>query len=329
MRLIGVIAVLGLALSCGGSDTDEQRSAPGRTPDIRLEVGVGEDGTATPLWTEGIAVNIGRSVAESSAVEHLPLTPEAAAWLDVLREALPAIAERAAEVAVQFDVPAFDATIVAGNRASSDGFGWVPKHIGINVQAFVETYGPPNAEAHARMTRIVAHEYLHLLTYAFYPDHMELRDTPFARALWTMFFEGIGDYVSLSSRWLPDEEGNYSAVTARTLERLEPIFVERLEALATATPAAEEQLRSGIAMGKFDEKWGSLPVALWLHTEAVRCGEEDLLPTMMRLGPKAVLPLARHYVAPELRPALDHLLVMADQAQPDGTPGPCGLVDVD
>jgi hypothetical protein len=296
---IAATAASGFALSCGGAGTD------------------------------GIAVAIGRSAADSFAAEAVPLTSDAQAWLDVLRSALPAIADRAAELAVPFGIPAFDATIVAGNRGFSDGFAWVPTHIGINVQEFADVYGPPNEEAQARMTRIVAHEYLHLLTYAYYPNHPELRDTPFARALWTMFHEGIGDYVSVSSRWLPEEDGTYSEMTARTLERLEPIFVERPEALATATPATEGQLRSGIAMGKFDEKWGSLPIALWLHTEAALCGEPNVLDAIMRLGPTAVLPLARHYVAPELRARLDDLLVMSDQALPDGTPGPCALVAFD
>jgi hypothetical protein len=287
------------------------------------------DGTATPLWTAGIAVAIGRSAADSFAAESVPLTSEAQLWIDVLRAVLPAIADRAAELAVPFDVQPFDATIVAGNRGSSDGFGWVPTYIGINVQEFADVYGSPDDEAQARMTRIVAHEYLHLLTYAYYPNHMELRGTPFARALWTMFFEGIGDYTSVSSRWLPDEDGSYSDVTARTLERLEPILITRLEALATATLEAEAQLRSGIAMGKFDEKWGSLPVALWLHTETARCGKRNVLQTMFRRGPKAVLPLARHHIAPELRPRLDDLLVRSGQAPPEGTPGPCALVDRD
>ena len=71
-----------------------------------------------------------------------------------------------------------------------------------------------------------------------------------------MFFEGIGDYVSVSARWYPDEQGRPSAVAAEALGRLEPILVERLEALVDATPEQESELRRQIAMGKFDQKWG-------------------------------------------------------------------------
>ena len=77
-----------------------------------------------------------------------------------------------------------------------------------------------------------------------------------------MFFEGIGDYVSVSRRWLPDQQSNYSPIAAGTLRKLEPILVERVELLMTANAALEKELRTGISMGKFDEKWGSLPVAL-------------------------------------------------------------------
>ncbi len=274
---------------------------------FRLEPGVLEDGTASSTWTDGIAVAIGRDAAEALESERRPLTPGAAAWLAVLEEALPGVEEGAPRLASLFDLDAFDAIVVAGNRGSSDGFGWIPNHIGINVQAFDETYGHPDDAAVDRMTRLVLHEYIHLLTYAFYPDHMERRDTPLNRALWTMFHEGIGDYVSVSERWLPGEAGAYSPVTARTLRRLEPIFVERLEAFVDATPEEEAELREGISMGKFDEKWGSLPVALWLRSEASVRGERETLVEMIRLGPDGVLPLALRHASPELRPRLEAL----------------------
>lgn len=279
---------------------------------LHLELCVREDGTATPLWTEGIAVAIGREAAEAFEREHRPLTAGASAWLKVLETALPRVAARAPELASLVGVEAFDATLAAGNRGSSDGFGWVPRHIGINLEAFHETYGLPDESAIDRMTRIVAHEYVHLLTYARYPDHRKRRDTPLNRALWTIFFEGIGDYISVSKRWLPDPDGGYSTVTARTLRRLEPIFVERLEALVSATAEEEEALRRGIAMGKFDEKWGSLPLALWLHSEAVMQGEQETLRTMIRLERYGVLPLALQHAAPELRPRLEALQQTVD-----------------
>jgi hypothetical protein len=277
------------------------------TPEIALELSVREDGTATPLWTKGVAISIGESAANDFAGDNLPLSPKADAWLQVLGDALPFVAIRASELAFLFDVPSLDATVVVGNRGSSDGFAWVPSYIGINVQAFADTYGLPTNGASERVVRIVAHEYLHLLTYAFYENHIELRQTPFDRALWTLFFEGIGDYVSVSSRWLPDEQGVYSITAAGTLTKLEPIFIERLEMLATANNELESELRAGISMGKFDEKWGSLPVAIWLHSEVKRCGEAATLQAFFRLERAGVLMLASRHAAPELRPRIKAL----------------------
>lgn len=286
-----------------------QRAASDQRPEIlfTLERGVREDGTATPLWTEGIAVARGREAAEAFERQRRPLTLGARAWLEVLESALPRVEARAPELASLFGMEAFEATVVAGNRGSSDGFGWVPRYVGINVEAFHEVYGPPDDGGIDRMARIVSHEYVHLLTYARYPDHGERRDTPLNRALWTMFFEGLGDYISVSKRWWPDGDGGYSPVTAQTLQRLEPIFVERLEAFVSATAEEEEALRRGISMGKFDEKWGSLPVALWLHSEAAARGEQETLGTMIRLERYGVLPLALRHAAPELHPRLEAL----------------------
>ena len=286
------------------------RQDPGssaQAPRLHVELSVREDGTATGVWAAGTAIAIGEEAANKAVREKIPLSRDAAVWLEVIEAAIPHAETRCAELAEMLDIPAFDATVVVGNRASSDGFGWVPNFVGINVEAFAQTYGPPSDGAVDRATRIIAHEYLHLLTYASYPNHRELRSTPFDRALWTIFFEGIGDYVSVSSRWYPDKQGRYSQVTAETLERLEPIFVDRLERLVTAAESEERDLRSGIAMGKFDEKWGSLTFALWLHSEVRRCGEGSALRKVFRLERASVLPLAERYAGASLKPRINDL----------------------
>ena len=306
MKVLVPVALFLLLASCDKQPSGNAESSS-EQPLLSIELSVREDGTASPVWTEGIAIAIGKETAEAFARESIPLSPHAEAWLGVLEEALPRIEVRAAEVAALFDVPLMNALVVVGNRGSSDGFGWVPNYIGINVQAFAETYGPPDEGASDRMIRIVAHEYLHLLTYAFYPNHRALRQTPLDRALWTIYFEGIGDYVSVSRRWHPDEQGNYSQVTDDTLKMLEPTFVERLEKLAKPAGADERELRAGIAMGKFDRKWGSLSFALWLHSEVKRCGEEQTLQAVIRMERDSVLSLALRYAAPEFKTRLEAL----------------------
>ena len=291
-----------------------------RTPRISLENSVREDGTANRRWTAGIAVSIGARAAGDLARRELPLTRDAEAWLGVLTGAVPLVEVRGGELAALLGVAPLDARVVAGNRGSSDGFGWVPDHIGINVQALADTYGPPDREATDRAVRIVAHEYIHLLTYAFFPDHRERRRTPLDRALCTLFFEGLGDYVSVSRRWLPDAEGTASPAAADALRRLEPILVERLEQFVDADDEREKALRAGISMGRFDEKWGSLPVALWLHSEVKRCGEAATLRTILHLERDGVLLLAERHAAPALQPRIRALHDRIDRARTAAAP---------
>jgi hypothetical protein len=283
------------------SESQELPSASIDSPSITLENGVREDATASSAWTQGIAVAIGETAAYELALEQIPLSPAATAWLQVLANALSKIESRAGELARLFDVQPINAVIVAGNRGSSDGFGWEPDHIGINLQAFADTYGLPGDAATDRMVRIVSHEYLHLLSYSFYPGHRQLRDTPIDRALWTIFFEGIGDYVSLSSRWMPADNGAYADIAAERLGVLEPILFERLEKLVTADETREAELRSGISMGRFEEKWGSLPFALWLHREVRLCGEPGTLQAALRLERDGVLLMASRHAGSEYR----------------------------
>jgi len=300
LKSIGILLLFPLALTVS-VPAQNVSSTPDYLPTLQLELSVREDGTATQQWASGIAIAIGEEAANEAIGQQIPMSPEAEAWFDAIEAAVPHAESRGADLADFLEIQAFDATVVVGNRASSDGFGWVPNHIGINVEAFAQTYGPPDDGAIDRATRIIAHEYLHLLTYDNYPHHRDLRTTPFDRALWTIFFEGIGDYVSVSSRWLPDKQGDYSVVTAAALERLEPVFVDRLERLADATEADEPALRDRIAMGKFDEKWGSLPFALWLHSEAAVTGEQETLRKVFNLERDGVLALAEKHIGPELR----------------------------
>lgn len=276
-------------------------------PQIELSVSVRQDGTAESLWAEGSATQVGVEEAERLVRARLPLSSFAADWLNVLDQSAHEFATRFRKIADRFDVEPINAVIVAGNRGSSDAFGWLPNYIGINVQAFADAYGPPDSESADRLGRIAAHEYLHLLTYAHYPDHERYRQTPIDRALWTMFFEGIGDFVSVSARWLPNQNGDDSPAASEALAILEPLLVERLERLVDATETEEPALRENIASGRFDRKWGSLPVALWLHREARACGDEATLRAALRLQRRGVLALAERNVDDRYRHRISNI----------------------
>lgn len=115
--------------------------------------------------------------------------------------------------------------------------------------------------------------------------------------MWECSKEGLGNLRSLSSRWR-ESDGSLSSHAHETLDRLGPILVERLAALATASPESSATLLAGLSTGPFEHKWGALPVALWLAAE--EAVDPGALAELVAGGPKAVLSLARRHLPPEL-----------------------------
>jgi len=295
------VALLFGLVACSGPDPDTSSL-------LRMEIGVDHDGVASPTWIAGMATGMDPAQAAALGAESHPFTATERAWIVVLERALPVVVARADELAEPFRIEPFPMIVTVGNRSGRDGFGWKPDHLAIDVEAFTAVYGSPDEDALDRMQRILAHEYVHLLTYAAFRDRQVKSATPLDRALWTMFFEGMVDYYSASKRWRPGSDGRDSPASAEALARLEPVLVERLEALASASPSDEPALREGISMGRFDHHWGSLPVAIWLHKEARQRGSRVVLQEYVSLGRAGILPLALRHVAPELRPRVSALM---------------------
>jgi hypothetical protein len=98
---------------------------------------------------------------------------------------------------------------------------------------------------------------------------------------------------SLSAEWVTPS-GDLTPRAQEALEELEPIFVDRLRRLRTASDTDEGELRQGLSSGPFAKKWGALPVALWLAQEAK--GDGRRLRWWVRAGSDGVLDLARHHL---------------------------------
>ena len=130
------------------------------------------------------------------------------------------------------------------------------------------------------------------------------QETPLERALWACLAEGLGNYRSLSPRWF-EAGGGLSEHARDVLGRLEPIFVERLAALASATDANSDGLMQGLSMGPFEEKWGALPVALWLASETAE--DPGALAAWIERGSRGVLVLARRHLPADLAARLPTL----------------------
>lgn len=165
--------------------------------------------------------------------------------------------------------------IVVGNQGGDDAFSIEDHFIGVDLSKWVANFGPPKDETDSnRMIRILNHEYAHLLTKAWLQKHPQDLSTPYSRALFEMFYEGIGNYFSLSDNWV-SSEGEFTDRASKTLEVLVPILKERLEKLKVDEGINEKNLIQGLSNGSFERKWGALPVALWLSN--ITGGSSELL----------------------------------------------------
>ena len=195
-------------------------------------------------------------------------------------------------------VPHAEVTILIGNVAAQDAFTPSPTTIAFDVARMRALYGEADDETSTdRIDRFFDHEYTHLLHEVWREVHPVDLSTPLQRALWDYLAEGIGNYRSLSARWkAPD--GGPSAHAHEVLSRLQPVFTERISALATASEAEETELTKNLSMGPFQQKWGALTVALWLLAEVQT--DDDALARWVSAGPDGILELARLHLPADL-----------------------------
>lgn len=172
------------------------------------------------------------------------------------------------------------ATIVIGNGGGQDAFTHDAVTIGFDTARLHAEYGDAaTAENAARIDRFFRHEYTHLLQKAWLREHPYDASTPLRAALLGVWTEGLGNYHSLSEKWRGE-------AAAKARAELEPRFVARLAALACASDEDADALMADLSMGRFDRKWGALPVALWL------AADEKAIRELVLTGPDGIWALA-------------------------------------
>jgi hypothetical protein len=240
----------------------------------------------------------------SLAAMRRPLTAGERAWADLVHAREAAWEREVHGLAADFEpvAPPVRVEIVLGNRGGSDAFVNDPA-IGFDLAALHEVYGaadlPENAD---RIDRLFRHEYVHLLQKAWLRERPYATDSPLRAAVAEIWAEGMGNYHSLSARWKADD-GRPSAAAAEARAVLEPRLVARISALACAPPERAAGLTADLSTGRFDEKWGALPAALWLEAETAR--SEHALRDFVLAGPNGVWGLAARNLAEPLRTALE------------------------
>ncbi len=205
---------------------------------------------------------------------------------------------------VPFGRMIFDDTIIVllGYMGTDDGFTFKYNMVCLDLSALQGAYGNANLpENYARIDRIFAHEYTHLLhkTWArqkqYYPRNF--RDS----ILWECLYEGIGMFRSLNPKWLPIN-GSLPELTTSTLEKILPVFVDRITTIEKTTMLTSQdktRLHDHLSRGQVHEKWGALPVAIWLAIEAG--GNDERLFKWINLGPDTVIQLAKKYLPAHLK----------------------------
>ncbi|MEN8374563.1 MAG: hypothetical protein ABFS34_03875 [Gemmatimonadota bacterium] len=295
------VSLLFLAASVPAAPVAAQRDSTSPADvTLSLVVGVERDGSVTEEWVDVLGVFHSEAELPAMLEDRHPLTDDEAAWVALIRSHEGTWSSAVDSLRVPFGsvAPPPRVLVVMGNVGGQDGFAPSDTTIAFDVRRLAKLYGGAAEASNAnRIDRFFAHEFTHLLHKAWRKEHPIDLVTPLDRALWECLKEGVGNYRSLSARWVTPR-GDLTTRARETLDRLQIVFVERLAALEHASDEDAEALLEGLSMGPFTEKWGALTVALWLAQEAR--GEDILLKRWIDAGPSGILTLAGKYLPEEL-----------------------------
>lgn len=297
MRLVLCLGVLAGAAGA--------QPAPASLP-VTVTLGVEGDGTATAAWRDALRVWHGDEALGLVLRDQHALTEEEAAWAALIQRRAPAWARMTDSLRLPFEgvVPPDTVHVVLGNVGGQDAFTFSDSTMGFDLQRLGALYEEATAAENGdRIDRFFAHEFTHLMHKAWRKARGLALASPLDRALWDCLVEGLGNYRSLSGRWV-EPDGALTPHARDVLARLQPVFVARLAALEHASEAEAAGLMEGLSSGPFDQKWGALTVALWLAQEAR--GDDRRLRRWVEAGPRGVLTLARTYLPEDLRSGLPH-----------------------
>lgn len=281
--------------------TSSNCQTPSQSSALLLHLGISADGSAMSAWREAIR---GRHEEEELAqilAGTKKLSTEETLWAELIENKVASWQGMVDSLRMPFEnvTPPDTVRILLGNRGGSDAFTYAPITICFDLSQLLQQYGvATSSENHSRIDRFFAHEFAHIMHKAWRKQRGVEFISPFEFALWECLTEGLGNYRSLSNKLLQGQ-GELTPHAQEVLQRLQPIFVERLAALEHASEEDATQLMAGLSSGAFEKKWGALPVALWLAQEAR--GDERNLRKWVEAGPVGVLHLAQKYLPEELK----------------------------
>ena len=278
-----------------------QSSTEGVGTAVEVKLGLQSDGSINDDWYRAIKDRLPKGEADKIKATRRPLSAGERKWLTLIRRSAADWSARRRMLHVPFRGISLPAKIyiLVGNQIGDDGFTYRNDTVCVDVGAMEKSYGDADSdENRQRLIRLLDHEYTHLIHHEWIRRHPISMRTPFDRALRNLWVEGLGNYRSLSSKWV-DDKGQLTDSARRTLDELQPVFVERVTKLSTADETLEAELAKGLSRGPFNKKWGALTVALWLALESR--GDDRNLRPWVEAGPHGVIELANRRLPDELK----------------------------
>jgi hypothetical protein len=308
VRLPLAFLLASLLLSPGGSFPDQLSAlAAGTRTKLIIRSGQDADGRPTREWLRAISVFHRDQSLQEFSQSPAPLTTEQVLWAELIKQRALLWPDQVDHLLTPFRgvSPPASVVIILGNIGGSDAFIAENINIAFDLGRMQLLYGSADTAVNSdRVDRFFAHEFTHVLHKEWRRTYQPSIQTPLEQALWVCLTEGLGNYRSLSSSWT-DAQGDLSQHAKDVLTRLQPVLVERLSALENATDDEAPALMKGLSLGPFEEKWGALPVALWLTQEAK--GDDRKLQKWVDAGPWGIVSLATKYLPAELAARLPAL----------------------
>ena len=301
VRLLLSTLLVSLLLLPGSAVLDRHAALAADTrTELIIRSGQDPGGRPTQEWLRAIAVFHDDQSLRDISQSSTPLSDEQALWADLIERRALQWPDQINHLLTPFRgiSPPGRVVIILGNVGGSDAFIAENINIAFDLSRMQLLYGSADSQSNTdRVDRFFAHEFTHLLHKEWRRTYQPSIQTPLEQALWGCLAEGLGNYRSLSARWT-NAQGDLSQHAKDVLTRLQPVLVERLSALEHASTEEAGELMKGLSLGPFEEKWGALPVALWLTQEAK--GDDRVLQEWVDAGPWGIVDLAAKHLPAEL-----------------------------
>jgi hypothetical protein len=296
-RRRGLVVLSAFGLGASGLSTLRTFAAERQRLDVVLAIDPA--GRPTRPWLDAIRDRVSAGELDEIAATARPLTPDERGWSDLIGAIAPVWFAGVALLNAPFRhvTPPARPQVVLGHGGGDDAFGTPPNVMAFDLSALATAYDDRDEGAReALMSRLLSHEYTHLLAVP-YLDLIGWTEAwgnarPYRRALRVLYNEGLGNMRSVEgdARWTTPS-GQPTDRAREALARLTPILAGRLQALAgDPAPDVAKNLLRNISQGPFAEKWGALPMALWLAADTGF--QPERIARWVEAGPPGTLQLA-------------------------------------